>query len=206
MCRALQNELTSRQHPIVKRFRRSPPRRSERAARCCSTANTSLPKRSRRGVRIDTVLIDGRRTAVARRARAAGATCTKPRPACSTPPAPCSTAERRRRDRASGQPRARADGLAADGRTAPLVLGLVDVQDPGNVGSVIRGARRARRQRRPRARRTADPGGWKALRGAMGSTFRVPIARGSSRDAVTEAKRRRPGDRRRRGERRIADS
>ena len=30
--------------------------------------------------------------------------------------------------------------------------------------------------------RTADPAGWKCLRGAMGSTFRVPIARGDGRE------------------------
>jgi TrmH family RNA methyltransferase len=35
----------------------------------------------------------------------------------------------------------------------------------------------------------ADPFGWKALRGAMGSTFRMPIATGHSLDAVLSAAR-----------------
>jgi len=57
-----------------------------------------------------------------------------------------------------------------------LVLMLSGVQDPGNVGATVRAADAAGASGIVVCERTADPFGWKALRGAMGSTFRVPIA------------------------------
>jgi TrmH family RNA methyltransferase len=38
---------------------------------------------------------------------------------------------------------------------------------------------------------TAHPGGWKALRGAMGSTFRIPVGTGRLDEAVSLARRHR---------------
>ncbi|MFI5178713.1 MAG: TrmH family RNA methyltransferase [Vicinamibacterales bacterium] len=61
---------------------------------------------------------------------------------------------------------------------AGVALGLVDVQDPGNVGSVIRSANALGASAVVAAGSTADPAGWRALRGAMGSTFHLPVARG----------------------------
>jgi len=58
-----------------------------------------------------------------------------------------------------------------------LIVGLVDVQDPGNVGAAIRCADALGATGVVCGDATADPGGWRALRGAMGSTFRVPVAR-----------------------------
>ena len=58
----------------------------------------------------------------------------------------------------------------------PLVVALVGVQDPGNTGAVIRAAE-AGGATGVVTVGGADPFGWKALRGAMGSTLRVPIAR-----------------------------
>lgn len=72
----------------------------------------------------------------------------------------------------------------------PLVLGLVDVQDPGNLGSAIRAAAALGATGAVAIGESADPGGWRALRGAMGSTFRVPVARGSAADVLAEARRR----------------
>jgi len=66
-----------------------------------------------------------------------------------------------------------------------LIVGLVDVQDPGNVGAAIRSADALGATGVVCGDATADPGGWRALRGAMGSTFRVPIARGGV-DAMLE--------------------
>jgi TrmH family RNA methyltransferase len=57
------------------------------------------------------------------------------------------------------------------------VVGLVDVQDPGNVGAVIRVADALGATGVGVTERSADPGGWKALRGSMGSAFRLPVAR-----------------------------
>jgi TrmH family RNA methyltransferase len=59
-----------------------------------------------------------------------------------------------------------------------LVVGLVDVQDPGNVGAVVRCADGLDATGVVMLGSTADPAGWKALRGAMGSTFRLPVSRG----------------------------
>jgi len=61
-------------------------------------------------------------------------------------------------------------------KTPQLVLMLHDVQDPGNVGAVVRAAEGCGATGVVCSERTADPFGWKALRGAMGSTFRMPIA------------------------------
>lgn len=70
-------------------------------------------------------------------------------------------------------------------------IGLVDVQDPGNVGAVIRSADAFGGTPVLALGQTAHPGGWKALRGAMGSSFRVPVARGSAAEALLMASSRR---------------
>jgi TrmH family RNA methyltransferase len=57
-----------------------------------------------------------------------------------------------------------------------LVLLLAGIQDAGNVGAIVRAADGCAATGIIAAEGTADPFGWKALRGAMGSTFRVPIA------------------------------
>lgn len=61
-------------------------------------------------------------------------------------------------------------------RAPQLVLMLCDIQDPGNVGAIIRAAEACGATGIVTGDATADPLGWKALRGSMGSTFRVPIA------------------------------
>ena len=69
-----------------------------------------------------------------------------------------------------------------------LAIGVVDVQDPGNLGGVVRAAAALGGTGMLALDRSADPGGWRALRGAMGSTFRLPVARGSSHAAITAAR------------------
>jgi TrmH family RNA methyltransferase len=69
-----------------------------------------------------------------------------------------------------------------------LVLGLVDVQDPGNLGAVIRSADALGASGVITTPAGADPGGWKALRGAMGSTFHLPVARAALADAIRAAR------------------
>jgi RNA methyltransferase, TrmH family len=58
-----------------------------------------------------------------------------------------------------------------------LVVLLSDVQDPGNVGAIVRAAEACGASGIVAGAATANPFGWKALRGAMGSTFRLPVAR-----------------------------
>ena len=64
---------------------------------------------------------------------------------------------------------------ALDGQPA-LVPVLTGVQDAGNVGAIVRTAEACGATGIITTDGTADPFGWKALRGAMGSTFRMPIA------------------------------
>lgn len=66
----------------------------------------------------------------------------------------------------------------------PLVLVLVDVQDPGNVGAAIRAADAGGATGVIVAGVSADPWSWKALRGAMGSAFRLPLVREPDVEAV----------------------
>ena len=60
---------------------------------------------------------------------------------------------------------------------ASVILAALDVQDPGNLGAMIRIVHAARVDACVACGTSADPYGWKALRGAMGSTFHVPVAR-----------------------------
>ena len=75
---------------------------------------------------------------------------------------------------AEWQPRPLTDVLRS---ATGVVLALVDVQDPGNVGSVVRSADALGAAAVVAVGASADPGGWRALRAAMGSTFRVPVSR-----------------------------
>jgi RNA methyltransferase, TrmH family len=73
---------------------------------------------------------------------------------------------------------------------APLVVIAVDIQDPGNLGAIVRVAEAAGATGLVAAGACADPFGWKALRGSMGSALRVPIVSASSAaDAVAAARR-----------------
>ena len=67
----------------------------------------------------------------------------------------------------------------------PLVVIALDVQDPGNVGAIIRVAEAGGATGVIAAAGSADPFGWKALRGSMGSTLRLPVARAADARAAT---------------------
>ena len=73
----------------------------------------------------------------------------------------------------------------------PLVVVAIDVQDPGNVGAIVRAAEAAGATGVVVAGASADPFGWKALRGSMGSALRLPVAIAEDADAVVEEARRR---------------
>jgi len=83
------------------------------------------------------------------------------------------------------------DALAAadPGRRALLVIAS-DVQDPGNVGAIVRVAEAGGATAVIAAGRSADPYGWKALRGSMGSALRLPIISGvDTAAALADARR-----------------
>jgi TrmH family RNA methyltransferase len=60
-------------------------------------------------------------------------------------------------------------------RSPQLVFILFDVQDPGNAGAVVRSAEALGATAVIFCGASADPFGWKALRGSMGSAFRLPV-------------------------------
>jgi len=58
-----------------------------------------------------------------------------------------------------------------------LITVAVNVQDPGNLGTLIRSSEAVGATGVLAAGTTAHPFGWRALRGSMGSALRLPIAR-----------------------------
>lgn len=60
----------------------------------------------------------------------------------------------------------------------PLVLACAGVQNPGNLGALLRSAEAAGATGAVLGEGTADPFSWKALLGSMGSAFRLPLLRG----------------------------
>ena len=129
-------------------------------------------------VRLETVITDGRHTDLANRAERGGATVFEAGAQVFEAVSPVQSPT----------------GIVAIGRwtpaeTRPLLaagnaclLGLVGVQDPGNVGAAIRTADALGATGVMALEGTADPAGFKALRGAMGSTFRLPVGRGRLAD------------------------
>ena len=77
------------------------------------------------------------------------------------------------------------DDVLARAQRGCLVAPL-GVQDPGNVGAIVRAADAAGAGGVVVAGAAADPFGWKALRGAMGATFRIPVADAGERDDLPE--------------------
>lgn len=62
-------------------------------------------------------------------------------------------------------------------RAPQLVVVAVNVQDAGNLGAIVRAVEAAGGTGVITCGATADPLGWKALRGSMGSALRLPVAR-----------------------------
>lgn len=71
-----------------------------------------------------------------------------------------------------------------------LVVIAIDIQDPGNLGAILRVAEAGGASGVIVAGASADPFGWKALRGSMGSALRLPVLeRDSADEAIAEARR-----------------
>jgi TrmH family RNA methyltransferase len=71
-----------------------------------------------------------------------------------------------------------------------LVVIAVDVQDPGNIGAIVRVAEAAGATGVVAAGTSADPFGWKAMRGSMGSALRLPISTAPQLEAAMDEARR----------------
>ncbi len=176
--------ITSRQHPLVQRFRRLARRRED--GFILVDGEHLVTDALAAGLPFEAVLTDERHAALAKRAKASGG-------------APVFEASAPVLEAAS--PVASPTGLVAIVAWRPrdladafhdkrLTIGLVGVQDPGNVGSVIRSADALGAGGVLLLDGSADPGSWKALRGAMGSTFRIAVGRGRLHDALAIAERR----------------
>ncbi len=79
------------------------------------------------------------------------------------------------------QPNAAPDSLRsgpAGSRYGPFVVVLASIQDPGNLGTIVRVADAAGVSGILVTRGTTDPWAPKAVRAAMGSTFHVPVVLG----------------------------
>lgn len=76
---------------------------------------------------------------------------------------------------------------ALSGVEGALAVGLYGVQDPGNLGAAVRSADAMGATGVVSIGHAADPAGWKALRGAMGSTFRLPVSRAPLDDVLAAA-------------------
>jgi len=83
-----------------------------------------------------------------------------------------------------------ADPAQVYGTASPVVAIACDVQDPGNLGAIVRVAEAAAASGVVTTARSADPFGWKALRGSMGSALRLPLLRRPSIDAAVDEARR----------------
>jgi TrmH family RNA methyltransferase len=89
-------------------------------------------------------------------------------------------------------------GIVAIGQRTPAVaqeicsrqnhwiLAIIDVQDPGNVGALIRAAEAAGMTGVFVSGTAANPFSWKALRGSMGSALRLPVVSGIPTNSILQ--------------------
>jgi TrmH family RNA methyltransferase len=70
------------------------------------------------------------------------------------------------------------------GAVDPFVLAAVDVQDPGNIGALLRAAEAGGVSGALVCGMSANPFSWKALRGSMGSALRLPVVHSLGADAA----------------------
>ncbi|MGE5360344.1 MAG: TrmH family RNA methyltransferase [Bacteroidales bacterium] len=86
----------------------------------------------------------------------------------------------------ASRPRATTDDALQ--RQPSLVVCAVDVQDPGNVGAIVRASEAGGATGVLLAGACADPFSWKALRGSMGSALRLVVAAAPLDEAVDAAR------------------
>ena len=175
--------ITSRQHDVVKRVRRAA--RREDAGVVLLDGEHVLIEALSSDVPIDLVITARDGDAIAARAHTAGASVYSATEAVLDAASPV-------RSPSGIVSLARwVPAATSSVMTAPhaLVVGLCGVQDPGNLGSAIRAAHALDATGMLALDDSAHPAGWKAIRGAMGSTFRLPVAIGTASDAMEEARR-----------------
>jgi RNA methyltransferase, TrmH family len=171
--------ISSRQNPLVKRFREIG--RGDSREWMLLDGEHLIDEALASGVRLDVAafgdgLLDGRLAALAARTAGAGTTTI----AVTDPVLAAMSPVRQPSGVVAIAERRPATMEQVFERRPPMVLVLSEVQDPGNVGAIIRAAEACGATGIVAGGGTADPFGWKALRGAMGSTFRLPVVTGHS--------------------------
>ena len=181
-CQTAVKRIASRQNPLVRLRPGSGPRGRGRRARPIVLDGAHLVgealcgRSSRARIAVSTSSPRARRgRRLVRAASARPAPRSSPRHARHPRGDEPDTDAVRRRGRRRAPPPGRSP--AALDRRPALVLAAVDVQDPGNVGAIVRAADAAGASAVVFCGASADPFGWKALRGSMGSAFRVPLVR-----------------------------
>ena len=174
--------ITSRQNPLVARYRDAA--RGDADGRRAARRRASRRRGARRRRR------DSASRRSRRRARAApmiARICVEPSAQRAVDVVASRAGDGRAQPGAIGQRDRRARRAPAGSRrrvyAAPSPLVVIAVRRPGS-GQRRRDRARCRSRRRNRRRAAgacADPFGWKALRGSMGSALRLPIARAATR-------------------------
>jgi TrmH family RNA methyltransferase len=177
--------LTNRQHAVVRRCRQLAVQGTDDGAVLLDGAHL-LAAALETHVPIEAVVTDGRHADLAQQAERAGALVFEATGSVFDAVSPVRSPT----------------GIVAIARWSPApaerllvmasdrLLGLVGVQDPGNVGSAIRTADALGATGVICFDQSASPAGYKALRGAMGSTFRLPVASARLAEAVPHARQR----------------
>lgn len=182
--------ITSRQNPLVARYRAAA-RREQRDVVLLDGAHLASDALAA-GVRIEQVAMTaathedpGLRDLLAALSRAGVAVAIASPPvmdAISPVRSSSAIVALARRPAAAGE-------AVYDGANA-LVVVAVDVQDPGNMGAIVRVAEAGGASGVIACGASADPFGWKAMRGSMGSALRLPIVSGiPAAEALADARR-----------------
>ena len=188
------DRVTSRQNPLVKEFRallNVSRRHSARGGRRVLLEGVHLLQEAlASGLSIEIVagradLLEGSMSALAQQAESSGARLVTVNDAVLSAISPV-----RQPSGVVSIARCHLHSLdLALGRTPQLLLFLSDIQDPGNVGAIVRVADGCGATAVITSDATADPFGWKALRGSMGSAFHMPVvALRSIQDATRQAR------------------
>jgi RNA methyltransferase, TrmH family len=74
-------------------------------------------------------------------------------------------------------------------RADALIVAAVDVQDPGNLGALLRAAEAGGGTGAAVCGASASPFSWKAVRGSMGSVLRLPVVAGVAPEALLKCAR-----------------
>ena len=175
--------ITSRQNPLVIRFREATRARRRARTHLLLDGARLVADALRARVAIDTVIVSQAAlqqgepavTELVRACRASAVTVVaggeRVLPAVSRSASPSRAVAL-----ATHRPVAVDDLLRRAALAQGCVLAPAGVQDPGNLGAIVRAADAAGASGVIVAAASADPFGDKALRGAMGSTFRIPVA------------------------------